>query len=141
MLIILAGHSIENVATKYEFLLVAATQDRVLGKIIDERFYKIPENELSRYSKRGRSAEALHNDWSIRRAISENLKIPISEIQLMFLVPLPVEQRFVEAELRAIEKEGLDVGKVKLVEAFYDLNLEVKVTRITTKDLQTFQIN
>ncbi|MFQ5676630.1 MAG: hypothetical protein ACE5G1_12085 [bacterium] len=141
MQINLAGHSMEDVAKKHGFLLVAATQDKVLGKIIDERFSKMSESELSRYSKRGRSAEALQNYWSIRQAISENLNIPISEIQLLFLVPRAVEQRFVDAELDAIEKVGLEIGKVKLVEAYYDTNLDVRVRSIITEDLTKIEVH
>ena len=83
----------------------------------------------------------MQNDWSIRRAISENLKIPIPEIQLLFLVPRAVEQRFVEAELEAIEKVGLDMGKVKLVEAYYDANLDVRIASIITADLTKIEVH
>jgi hypothetical protein len=132
---------IKTVADHLGFVLVAATEKKILGRIGGDAFMPISRSELSRFSTRARSAETIGNYVEVRDRIAQRFELSTSEIRLMFLVPLQVEQQFVNAQRRILGELSVPSDQVALMRGFYDSNFNVRLTEVITKDGKTIDIH
>lgn len=131
---------IRTVANRLGFVLVATTDQRVLGKVIDDSFMPMTHSELSRYSTRARSAEAIKNYAELCDRIARQFGVSPYEVRLMFLVPLSVERRFVGEQRRILNEMSLAPTQVVLMRGFYDSQFNVQITELVTKDGKSIDI-
>jgi len=136
----LGSRNINTVARRLGFLLVAASQEKVLGKIVDDTFTSIGKPELARFSTRARSAEMVENYDDMRERIAQQFSLSPDEVTLMFLVPLNVEQQFIKTQFRTLKEIKVAPAQVALMRGFYDSNFNVHISEVITKDGRTIDI-
>lgn len=129
-----------TVANRLGFVLVAATDEKLLGKIIGNTFVPLTQSELSRYSTRARSAEAIENYAELCDRIARQFGVSPNEVRLMFLVPLSVERRFISEQRRVLSEMSLAPTQVALMRGFYDSRFNVQITELVTKDGRSIDI-
>ena len=132
--------NIQSIADRLGFVLVASTEDKILGKIIDDTFTPIGKNELAKFSARARSADALDRYDEVRDRIARQFVIPSYEVKLMFLVPLRVEAQWINTQKIILNQISVSSDQVAVMRGYYDLNFNVRIAEVVTKDGQAITI-
>jgi hypothetical protein len=129
------GESITAVADRFDYQMAAITGsgDALLGTVEGGTLRSLSEGELSRYAGRARSArqhpkyqELLHR---VARQVSGQ---GADSIRLIYLVPKAVENQFVRAQMRALDRRGLSPAEVAKMEA-RPKGQSIEITGITRK--------
>jgi len=132
-----ADRSLDRIAERLGYLLVAATDSVVLGKIINGQLVRMEPRELARYSLRARDADAIQNGTHLKRSIANALSISEECIRIMYLVPVSVDSRFTNLQTNAIRRAGLTMAEVKQTRARYverNGKITIAITSIITKE-------
>jgi len=127
--------NIETVAARFNYQMAAMTAsgDAILGKVERGTLRPIGKEELSRYARRARSARKHPEYQRLRRKVAQ--QVPEREagsIQLIYLVPKSVEQRFVETQMQALRRRGISPGDVAKMMARLQ-GASIKITSIKRK--------
>lgn len=133
----LAGVDLQQVMLKYGYVPAIKTRARLLGKIAGAQFVPLTAAEISRYARRGRSGAGHPQAQTWLRRVAAELRLPLDELQFIFLVPHATEQIFVAAAMAAIQRAGQSPENIALVRAHFQPDLTISIDALITKTGKT----
>ncbi len=129
----LAGVDLRRIMQQYGYVPAIKTRTRLLGKIAGPQFLPMTAAEISRYARRGRSGANHPEAGRWLRRVAAELRLPLDELQFIFLVPQTTEQIFIAAEMAAIQRAGKSPQDIALVRAHFSPDLAIVVDALVTK--------
>lgn len=128
------GENIASIADRFDYQMVAITAsgDAILGKVERGSLRRLSKEELSRYARRARSARQHPSYRKILRRVAQQVGRGAGSMRLIYLVPKAVEDRFVKAQMRALDRRGLAHNEVAKMEA-RPKGRSIEITDITLK--------
>ena len=128
------GDNIASIADRFDYQMVTITAsgDAILGKVERETLRRLSKKELSRYARRARSARQHPEYQKLLRRVAQQVGRGPGSMRLIYLVPKAVEDRFVEAQMRALDRRGLAPNEVVKMEA-RPKGQSIEITDITLK--------
>ena len=129
------GDNITAVADRFDYQMAAITGsgDALLGTVEGGTLRSLSEGELSRYAGRARSARQHPKYQELLHRVAR--QVPgqgAGSIRLIYLVPKAVENQFVRAQMRALDRKGLSPDEVAKMEA-RPKGQSIEITGITRK--------
>lgn len=129
------GDNITAVADRFDYQMAAITGsgDALLGTVEGGTLRSLSEGELSRYAGRARSARQHPKYQELLDQVAR--QVPgqgAGSIRLIYLVPTAVENQFVRAQMRALDRKGLSPAEVAKMEA-RPKGQSIEITGITRK--------
>jgi len=129
------GDNITAVADRFDYQMAAITGsgDALLGTVEGGTLRSLSEGELSRYAGRARSARRHPKYQEILHRVARQVSGQGADsIRLIYLVPKAVEDQFVRAQMRALDRRGLSPAEVAKMEARPEGQF-IEITGITRK--------
>ena len=128
------GENIASIADRFDYQMVAITAsgDAILGKVERGTLRRLSKKELSRYARRARSARQHPRYQKRLRRVAQQAGRGPGSMRLIYLVPKAVEDRFVKAQMRALNRRGLAPNQVAKMEA-RPKGQSIEITDITLK--------
>lgn len=126
----LGSQQLENIAQRFGYLLVAVTDEAIVGKIIGGELQPITQAEIDQYSRRGRDASVIQEYDRLITGVANHINVKRSDIRLYYLVPIQVENRFIEFQIQEIRNAGLKPDQVRLMIARYTMNTDLELVQI-----------
>ena len=129
------GDNITAVADRFDYQMAAITGsgDALLGTVEGGTLRSLSEGELSRYAGRARSARQHPKYQELLDQVAR--QVPgqgAGSIRLIYLVPKAVENQFVRAQMRVLDRRGLSPAEVAKMEA-RPKGQSIEITGITRK--------
>lgn len=129
----LAGHEYHEVINRYGYVPAVKTRDRLLGKIVDDRFTPLVAGELRRFARRGRAAHDFPPVVRWRPRIAAQLNLAENELEFLFLVPVASESLFVAAQRAALAAAGAPPESIAFMRGHFDQDLKIVVDELVTR--------